>query len=197
MEMQLNPEISLLTAMVIDAEPFQCWRNAMLAVLRVPELFTYVEGWIVIPRRQSIGIVEHGWCTASTFGIIDPSIVLLDVPEQEVRYFPGFEIVGHDFLSRIPGQVLPLVCNAQYGEDGMGHKGYKQAYDDAWLHARELAQERQIPLSAISVSTRSDNIAGITIVMESHSAQQETKRLHHDTSTKKPPKKKRGKKRQN
>jgi hypothetical protein len=197
MEIQLDPELSLAMALIIGAEPFQCWRNAMLVVLQFPE-FTYVEGWIVLPGKQSITIMEHGWSISPMFRIVDPSIVLLEVREQEARYFPGFEIAGHEFLLRIPGQVLPFVCHAQYGEDGMGHEGYKQAYDNAWQYARELAQERQLPLSAISVSTRSDNIAGITIVIEDHAAQQETRRPHHDTSAKKPPmKKKKDQKKQN
>jgi hypothetical protein len=188
--MEMQYEISLLVAFAIGAEPLRCWRNAALAVLEFPNL-TYVEGWIVIPGKESIKVVEHGWCTSPTFGIIDPSLVLLE--EQEpASYFPGFEIDGHEFLLRMlrstpDGRVLPLMCHAQYGEDGMGHEGYKQAYDKAWQRAREVAQERQLPSSAINVSTRSGQL-GYTVVIEGLSAPAKTSRQRK--------KRKKGKKRQ-
>jgi hypothetical protein len=172
MEMKLEfPERSLLVALAVRAEPLRCWRNAALAVLQLPDLLTYIEGWIVVPEKRFIRILEHGWCRAPEIGIVDPSIMFFGEQAHAISYFPGFEIAGHDFPLRVSGQVLPLVCHSQYGEDGLGHQGYKQSYDEAWQHARNLAQERQLPLTAITVGNR--GVGGITVVVEGRSPKRE------------------------
>ena len=160
--------LSLIIAHSIHAEPFRCWRNAALAVLLFPELFaagTYDEGWIVIPRASSIEIREHGWCTSPDLGILEPSLVLVEAWEQPLFYFPGLTLAGQDLASQIAGQILPRVCHSHYGPDGMGHPGYKQSYEQAWKRARELADERQLPSTAITVQTRSTR-KGFTIITE-------------------------------
>lgn len=164
----IHAALSIGVAVLIEAEPLRCWRNAALATLQFPGLFAlgaYVEGWIVVPRTQEIAIVEHGWCTSPEAGIVDPSIVLIEKREQPVFYFPGFELSGSSVAQHIAGKTVPLVCNSQYGRDGMGHHGYKHSYEQAWQCAHKLARERHLPQTAVHVSTR-DTRRGLTIIKE-------------------------------
>ena len=150
-----NYALSVLIAIAIRAEPLRCWRNAALTVLTFPTVFTggaYVEGWIVIPRAHMVEIVEHGWCVSPSVGILDPSLVFIETRDQPVFYFPGFEFPGNNVSQSIAGKTIPLVCNTNYGSDGMGHHRYKQSYEQAWQQACEEAQERRLPQSAIKVS---------------------------------------------
>jgi hypothetical protein len=165
---EIHYALSVLVAASIGAEPLRCWRNAVLAMLEFPGLFAsgaYVEGWIVVPREQGITIIEHGWCTSPEAGIVDPSIVLIEDRDQSVIYFPGFELSGERLSQRIAGKTVPLVCNSRYGRDGMRHQGYKQSYEKARQYARNLARERHLPRTAITVNTR-DSKRGLTIITQ-------------------------------
>lgn len=172
--MHLNVSFSLRAAAAIAAEPARCWRNAVLVVLTFPPLFaegTYVEGWIVVQRANSIEIVEHGWCRSPLAGIVDPTIVLrpsillMDSWPQAITYFPGFELPGKQIKEHVAGKTVPLVCHSQYGQDGMQHPGYKRSYEQAYQHARKLAGEQGLPATAITVSKRTGRV-GVTIVEE-------------------------------
>ncbi len=154
----LQYDASVLIASAIGAEPFRCWRNAALTVLAFPDLFafgTYIEGWIIIPRMQTIAVMEHGWCLAPDLGIIDPTIVLLEPQVSAVEYFPGFERAGQGFAQQVESKVVPLVCNSQYGQDGMEHTGYRQSYEVAHKRAHALARERQLSPTAVTIHRRS------------------------------------------
>lgn len=107
---------------------------------------------VVLPRQQRVDIIEHGWCCVET--ILHPSLVLVEPPTQLAFYFSGMQLTRDDLLDLLPGKVLPLVACASYGRDGMGHQGYRQAYENAWAYARKLAQERNIPLKSITVVGR-------------------------------------------
>ena len=163
---QLDYPLSKAIAVSVGAEQFRCWRNAALAILLLPDLFTsgvYIEGWIVLPRETIIEICAHGWCTA--FGkILDPSIVMIEEQEQAMYYFPGLELQRRQLESSLHGSTLPLVCNSHYGRDGMAHTRYKEAYENAWQKAQELAKEYQSP-PAIRVNTRASG-RGVTIIEE-------------------------------
>lgn len=163
---------SILAAVTIGAEPSRCWRNAVLTVLTFPPLFaegTYIEGWIVVQRANRIEIVEHGWCRSPLAGIVDPTIVLrssiltMESWQQAITYFPGFEVPGKQIKEHVEGKTVPLVCNAQYGQDGMEHPGYKRSYEQADQHARKLADQQGLPATAITVSTHNGE-QGFTIV---------------------------------
>lgn len=163
---QFHYALSVVIAVTIGAEPLRCWRNAVLAMLTFPEVFasgTYVEGWIVLPRTGRIEIAEHGWCLSPEVGIVDPSLVLIEKHDQPMHYFPGFELPGESLPQQLAGKTVPLVCNSHYGRDGMEHPGYKQSYERAWQCACDLARERHLPQTAITVSTR-DTKRGLTIV---------------------------------
>lgn len=165
-EMRVHSTLSVIVALAIGAEPLRCWRNAALAALSFPKIFaegSYVEGWTVIPREQFIEIVAHGWCSSPDVGIVDPSLVF-ERPDQPIWYFPGFELPGGKVAQHIAGKTVPLVCNSQYGSDGMGHLGYKQSYNQAWRLAQELATERSLPQDAIKVSSRDRTRRGFTII---------------------------------
>jgi hypothetical protein len=159
---------SLLVAEATGAEPLRCWRNAAFAVVLLPDLFSrgsYVEGWIVVPRKKVIEIIEHGWSLLPDLGIIDPSVVLIEPWNQPIFYFPGY-VLSRDQLSRLlPGSTLPLVCYSYYGSDGMRHHGYRRVYQQAWQQARHLAKKMRLPRSAIKVS-RKDARREVTIVVE-------------------------------
>jgi len=163
---ELHYELSVMIARVIRAEPLRCWRNAALALLSLPQLFssgTYVEGWIVIPKERNIVVCEHGWTMLPEGGVVDPSIVLLERPDQPLFYFPGFELSQERLSQHIAGKILPLVCHSQYGEDGMGHRDYAQSYTRACQCARELADTLHLPQEAIQTSSR-DQRLGWTVI---------------------------------
>jgi hypothetical protein len=137
----------------------------------VPRIFAlgaYVEGWIVVPRTQEIAIVEHGWCTSPEAGIVDPSIVLIEKREQPVFYFPGFEFAGSSVAQHIAGKTVPLVCNAQYGRDGMWGIRDINAATNRHGCAHKIWRESGTFLrqTAIHVSTR-DTKRGLTIIKAS------------------------------
>jgi hypothetical protein len=48
----------------------------------------------------------------------------------------------------------------------MGHLGYKQSYDQAWLFAQELATALSLPQDAIRVSSRDSTWRGITVITD-------------------------------
>jgi hypothetical protein len=161
-------DISIAAAVQIGAQAYRCWRNAMLAFLLLPERFPfgqYIEGWIVVPRERErrIEITEHGWIVDGD-RIIDPSIVLIEDQSQPVSYFPGLRLSRSCLYQQLHGRTLPLVCHSQFGADGMAHKEYKEAYEQAWQKAKVLATEKHIPQLAIQVRRRDPRIGRTAIV---------------------------------
>jgi hypothetical protein len=161
-------DLSAIVAGRIGAEPLRCWRNAAISVFLLSDLLacgSYVEGWIVLPRQKRIAIIEHGWATLPDRGIIDPTIILTEKQNQPVSYFPGYALSRDQVCGLLSGSILPLIRHSSYGDDGMKHRGYQVAYQQAWQRARELAKKRHLPQTAIKVSGR-DSRRGITLVME-------------------------------
>jgi hypothetical protein len=144
---------SLLIAQCVQAQPYRCWRNAALAVLLLPELFadggSYVEGWIMLPKEQSIVIAEHGWCQLADGRIIDPSILLVERADQPIAYFPGLILSWEQVCQQVPGSRLPLSSLLADRSDGMQHEDYQQAYEQAWKFARLQAAKAALPETAI------------------------------------------------
>jgi hypothetical protein len=158
-------QLSVLVALVIEAQPYRCWRNAALAMHLLPSLFSswhYIEGWAVLPRETGIEIIEHGWI-ARTTRIVDPSFLLIEHPDQPIFYFPGLSLSWEQLQQCLPGSILPLVCHTDYGETGMAHHGYQAAYEQAWHHARDLAQQKQLPTTTIQVRRRASQ-KGVTLL---------------------------------
>ncbi len=167
--------LSAAVAKFIRAEPYRCWRNAALAVVLLPDLFAfgrYVEGWVVVPREHAILVFEHGWCLTPGRLIVDPTSVLTEKRDQPVVFFQGSELSRPALCGLISGGLLPLVCHTCYGEDGMGHPGYKQGFLQAQQFARELAEARGLPPSAVTILKRSP-VRGVTVIVDP--PQQETR----------------------
>lgn len=157
--------LSVALAHHTHAEPYRCWRNAVVALLACADLLpnaSYVEGWIVLPRPTTIDIVEHGWIMADQ-QILDPSLVLVEAAAQPVWYFAGFLVPSQDLAHRLQGTILPLVCHSSYGADGMGHPEYKDASTRARQYALHLAQQRHLPETALAVSGRAPTDA-VTLI---------------------------------
>lgn len=159
--------LSVLVAQAIGTEPMRCWRNAALAVKLLPEVFAdgcYIEGWLVVPREKSIELVEHGWALLPSGELVDPSIVLTEKPNQPAYYFAGYTRSRSQLTTLAPGDTLPLVCHSVYGDDGMNHSRYQQAYAAAKQRARELAHEHRLPESAINEYRRTQQ-RGMTMII--------------------------------
>jgi hypothetical protein len=156
---------SVMLALSTGAEPYRCWRNAVMALLTCAHLFekpSYVEGWIVLPRQTAIQITEHGWITSGP-RLVDPSLVLVEPPAQAVFYFAGLELSLEELPQRLQGKILPLVCHDAYGADGLLHPGYQDAHRQAWQRARELAHKMHLSEDRIVVSGRAPTGAATLI----------------------------------
>lgn len=85
--MRVNVERSIEVGRRIQAEPKECWKNSILAIMSIDELenATYCEGVVTF-----LGIViEHGWLELND-EIIDPTWYLIrDEEDDQVRYFQG------------------------------------------------------------------------------------------------------------
>lgn len=159
--------LSVMVAIIVEARPLCCWRNAALAVLSLPELFEggqYVEGWTIFVSERSIRVLEHGWSMTHDHRIVDPSLILLEEEANSIEYFSGAIYTRDQLQQTIGGAILPLICYAGYGNDGMGHPGYKAAYERAFQHALDKAHELQLDVTAIQILTRQENVLGVTIL---------------------------------
>jgi len=165
--MPYDERLSALVALLVEARPLCCWRNAALAVFQLPEFFEgghYVEGWMVFVGEQSLRLIEHGWAVTHDHRIVDPSIILLEEEASSIEYFSGAAYTRDQLQYSLAGAILPLICDAGYGNDGMGHPGYKAAYERAFQRALEKAHELQLDVTAIQVLTRQENVLGVTIL---------------------------------
>lgn len=166
MDTMYDYRFSVKVAYIIGAEPRRCWRNAALAVTLLPRLFAegfYIEGWMVVPREKIIAVIEHGWSTVPGLGVVDPTVVLTEKPTQPIFYFPGYTLSRSQLSEILSGSKLPLVCHSQYGNDGMQHSSYQQAYHQALQRAQDIAKENHLPQTAIKVSRR-DSRLGVTVM---------------------------------
>ena len=142
-------DLSRFLAAAIDAQPFQCSRNAWRTLVEFPELFRtggrLVEGWFVIEELERITLNEHVWCELANGQIIDPSVLLLVPATTPVFYFPG---VARDYAETeaLEGELFPHVrFDGQHGEDGLGHPGYRAARRAALRKVYAQAFTRQPP----------------------------------------------------
>jgi hypothetical protein len=145
---------SQLVALVSEAEPNSCFKDAWNALINFPQWFRqskYAEGWIVLERSDEILVIEHGWCMLPDGRVIDPAIVLLIGPQDPVVYFTGVEYTWEETLA-FECELLPRVRFTHYGSDGMGHTDYKAAYDAALSVAKDLSVGYE-PSKKITVHT--------------------------------------------
>jgi hypothetical protein len=147
---KLAYELSLVVAFATGAEPNYCYTNAWHAILELPLLqdARLVEGWIVLEQTQ-ISVIEHCWCECPDGLIVDPSLVLLIRRNHPVFYFAGIRRDRSE-VERLTCRELPYVRSVgSYGSDGMGHTGYRAAYQVAYEQARKLTVASSPPKSLI------------------------------------------------
>jgi hypothetical protein len=129
---------SHLVALSTGAEWGHCYENSYRAFFAYPELFypdgTFVEGWVLFRDGRRVVLMEHSWLVYGV-RIIDPTLVLVILPDQEVFYFPGV-IRTWEETDKLENEFFPHVRFDVYGDDGMGHPDYKSAY----MRAKERAQ---------------------------------------------------------
>jgi hypothetical protein len=143
----LHFDLSLIVAQAIVAEPHVCTTNAWRALICLPEVFypagEYVEGWIAYETGESqVFVVEHCWVELASEKfqhIIDPSIVFLVPQGQHVEYFAGVRRSWRE-TEALEGEWFPHVLFEDYGEDGLGHPGYRAAFEQASRYGEALAQ---------------------------------------------------------
>lgn len=147
----LEYQLSALVALSSGAVPHSCASNAWRALICLPQVFypggEYIEGWIAYETEENVKVVEHCWCELVMDGlrrILDPSIVFLVEEGQPVWYFPGVRR-GFQETEQLEGEWFPHVLFENYGEDGLGHPGYRAAHDEAVARGRQLAQAAHPP----------------------------------------------------
>lgn len=144
----LHNDLSLAVALLTQARPHHCYANAWHAIVSLPDLFAQesflVEGWIVVDLPHEVCVIEHGWCVRTQQTqqqVIDPTIIWLILGNDiAVHFFPGYQHTV-EAVSQLRCEQLPLVRTAGcYGPDGLGHAGYRRAYEDALALAHTLTQ---------------------------------------------------------
>jgi hypothetical protein len=78
--------------------------------------------------------MEHGWLVSGA-QLIDPTLVLSLVPDRAVFFYPGV-IPSWSETDGLENELFPHVRFSGFGEDGMGHPGYRSAYEAAWQRLR-------------------------------------------------------------
>jgi len=137
---------SLNIRAIVKAEAELCWRNARVAIMKVPEYAqsTYVEGHIVLNRTL---VIEHAWI-AKDGVIIDPTL-----PTDICVYCAGIQIHGREgleaFLSTAEGKAVqnkPFFH--AYGFGGHQHAGFRQSLRDAMAVSATFSN-RDMPLNSV------------------------------------------------
>lgn len=129
---------SLLYALRTGAEWGHCYENIYPVFFAFPQVFyphgQFIEGWIVFEDQSKVILMEHGWLLSGK-RIIDPTVVLATDPDQVIHYYPGV-LRSWEETDALENELFPYVRMSSYGEDGMGHPGYKAAYEAAVQQAR-------------------------------------------------------------
>ncbi|GHP00642.1 hypothetical protein KSF_106890 [Reticulibacter mediterranei] len=134
--------LSFLIAVQFGAVWGHCYENTYPLVFALPALFDphglFVEGWMVFEDADRVVLMEHGWLMSGE-QIVDPTIVLAVEIGQPVYYFPGVFRARAE-LEALENEFFPHVRFSEYGADGMGHPGYRAAYEAA--HHKATSQMR-------------------------------------------------------
>src|SRR5579884_1016956 len=117
-------ELSRRAHTEVGAKKKECWKNAVMALLTVPELAggTYVEGFVVAKVP-----IEHGWVETANGTIVDPTLYR----GEATAYFVGVRYTMEECEAAVrAGKSLPLVYEGN-GFGGFRHPGYLAAYQAA------------------------------------------------------------------
>lgn len=140
----LDVQGSVTTALATQAVLGRCWYNARAALREMPNEFvtsSYVEGWVVGQWTDAIRLIEHGWVWRPRTGIVDPTIVLDQLPRRLI-YLPGLEL-SWQHIQQYKTSLLPLAR-----ELGFGLLAYQQACQQALSTAEALAWRTGLPIVA-------------------------------------------------
>jgi hypothetical protein len=96
----------------------------------------------VFEDQTSVVLMEHGWLVSNGGRIIDPTIVLTIECGEVVHYFPGV-VRKYAELLALEHELFPHVRFDCYGNDGMGHTGYRTAYEAARASAQSRLRENK------------------------------------------------------
>ena len=119
-------ERSLKIAAEIRAEDKMCWRNAIMAIVDLPETAVYVEGW-----AHNMLLTTHGWVELEDGTIIDPTPSWI-TGDHPTTYYPAIRYSRSEALERAvgQGQTLPL---DRYMDIGVIPPEHQQIYRQAML----------------------------------------------------------------
>jgi hypothetical protein len=175
--------LSLMIALTTGARFGYCYQNAYPAFFAFPQLFNphglFVEGWIVFEDQGRVVLMEHGWLVSNRKHLVDPTIVLALDYGQPLYYFPGVFRSWQE-TDALDNELFPHVRFSDYGADGMGHPGYREAYETAWHKAHSLltpAKEFiEVRASEVSADSRSREEAAVPAAVVVMAAPQDRER---------------------
>jgi len=125
-----NADRSRELAKQVRALPHECYRNAVISLVWLPDQAFYVEGWVaqVIP-------IEHGWVELGD-EIFDPTL-----PDGDAVYFSGPRYARRVVLRAINRGTLdlPIVYCRGRGLKAL-RRGFGGLESDEYRHAMEEAQ---------------------------------------------------------
>jgi hypothetical protein len=140
----LNLSLSLATSRSLPARPGRCWYNAREAILRMPQQFfsaDYVEGWLIGQWADALRLIEHGWIETPHAGIVDPTIVLQEVPAR-LEYVPGLRLCW----SRLQTHTMCPLPFARYSSWREELLSYRESCQLALAKGEQLAWQTSLPL---------------------------------------------------
>lgn len=123
----VDHELSQDVARRVRARYRRCWLNAARAVHWLGEAALYVEGWVVVSKRDPL-VIEHGWCEIDG-RIVDPSYTrYVSNLEPPLAYFSGHRYEAADATAGLERRQLPLAWLSARHE-------YRHAFEAAWRDA--------------------------------------------------------------
>lgn len=187
----LDYSLSLQCAMQTRARPHHCYESSYVAFFARSDLFypdgVFVEGWIVVEDTDRVILMEHGWLVSiKRQCIVDVTLVFQITPQQPVHYFPGV-IRSWAETDALENEMFPHVCFSTYGNDGMGHQGYRAAYETARQQAQTLLLpgKQVIEVRATDALTQTDRRedAGLMLMVLLSDAVEQERCLQADDGT--------------
>lgn len=164
---------SSLMAIFTNAEWGHCYENCYHGLFTFKEALypdgVFIEGWIVFTDQEHVVLMEHGWIVRRA-RIYDPTIVLVTMPDRPIAYFPGVTRTWEE-MEALENEFFPHVRFEDYGEDGLGHTGYKAAYEAATAYARSLLADGETFLEikagapAIHIETSEEDAGSAVLII--------------------------------
>ena len=141
----LDREMSSRIARRVRARVRRCWHNAAVAVHHLGDVALYVEGWVIVNRRDPY-IIEHGWCEVAG-RIVDPSYTDyvtrgISPLEPPVAYFAGLRLSAAEAAEALTAQRLPVAWFDT-------NPTYDAAFSAAWRHVIQGVEDAAPPTTRV------------------------------------------------